>query len=126
MARATIMSLIIATHAASVRAEVRVQGPASNVRAEARDATVAEVLAALTTRFGLRIRGTVGDRRVSGDFSGSLRRVIADVLEGYDYVIRTQGDGLEVIVMGTSSPNAVLPPVYAPPTAPTSKLRRNE
>jgi len=87
---------------------------------------VADVLAALAERFGLRVRGTVGDRRISADFDGSLRRVIARVLDGYNYVIRTRGDGLEVMVLDAASPNAVPPPVYAPPTYPAAKLRRNE
>ena len=121
-----MMSLVVVAHAASARAEIRVEGPASDVRVDARDATVADVLAALAERFGLRVRGTVGDRRVSADFEGPLRRVIARVLDGYNYVIRTRGDGLEVMVLDIASPNAVPPPIYAPPTYPTAKLRRNE
>jgi hypothetical protein len=121
-----MMPLLIAAHAVSVRAEIRVAGSASNVHVDARDATVADVLAALAERFGLHVRGPVGDRRISATFDGSLRRVVGRVLDGYDYVIRTRGDTLEVMVLGTASPNAVLPPVYAPPTHPVSKLRRNE
>src|SRR5262249_45990033 len=34
---------------------------------EARDAAVADVLAALTQRFGLRMSGTVGDRHISAN-----------------------------------------------------------
>jgi hypothetical protein len=116
-----MLPLLIAAYAASARAEIRVEGSALNVRVDARDATVAEVLAALTGRFGLRVRGTVGDRRISADFAGSLRRVIARVLEGYNYVIRTRGDVLEVMVMDTASPNALPPPLYAPPTYPATQ-----
>jgi hypothetical protein len=121
MAYAIMLPLLIAAYAASARAEIRVEGSALNVRVDARDATVAEVLAALTGRFGLRVRGTVGDRRISADFAGSLRRVIARVLEGYNYVIRTRGDVLEVMVMDTASPNALPPPLYAPPTYPATQ-----
>jgi len=121
MAYAIMLPLLIAAYAASARAEIRVEGSALNVRVDARDATVAEVLAALTGRFGLPVRGTVGDRRISADFAGSLRRVIARVLEGYNYVIRTRGDVLEVMVMDTASPNALPPPLYAPPTYPATQ-----
>jgi hypothetical protein len=39
--------LLFAAHAASARAEIRVEGSASNVHVAARDATVADVLVAL-------------------------------------------------------------------------------
>src|SRR6201999_2925856 len=106
-------------------AEIRVDGPASDVRVSAQDATVSDVLSALAERFGMRFRGAVGERRISANFDGSLRQVIARVLNGYDYVISVHGDGLEVMVLGTASPNAVPPPVYATPTHPASKLRRD-
>ncbi len=124
--RAMIVPLILAPYAASVRAEIRVEGRASDVHVDARDATVADVLAALSERFGLRVRGSVGDRRMSADFDGSLRHVITRVLDGYNYVVRTRSDGFEVTVFDAASPNAVPPPVYAPPTYPAAKLRRDE
>jgi hypothetical protein len=125
MAYAMVL-LVIAAHAASARAEIRIEGSASSVRVEARDATVADVLAALAERFALHVRGAAGDRRISADFDGPLRRVIGRVLEGYDYVIRTSGDGLEVMVLGAASSNAVAPPVYRVPTYPAARLRRDE
>jgi hypothetical protein len=121
-----VVPLLIAAHVASACAEIRVEGVASNLHLDARDATVADVLAVLAERFGLRVRGTVGGRRISADFDGSLRRVIAHVLDGYNYVIRTRGDGLEVMVLDPASPNAVPAPIYAPPTYPAAKLRRDE
>ena len=126
MAYAMVL-LVIAAHAAAAHAEIRIEGSASSVRVEARDATVADVLAALAGRFALRVRGTAGDRRIiSADFDGPLRRVIARVLDGYDYVIRARGDGLEVMVLGTASSNAVASPVYRVPTYPAAHLRRDE
>src|SRR5262249_6577504 len=52
--------LFAALHCNCVRAEIRVQGPADDVRVEARDATVADILAALGERFALRYRGATG------------------------------------------------------------------
>ena len=118
--------LVIAALTASARAEIRIAGSASSVRVEARDATVADVLAALAQRFAVRVRGTTGDRRVSADFDGPLRRVIAQVLKGYDFVILARGDGLEVMVLGVASSNAEAPPVYRVPTYPAARLRRDE
>jgi len=126
LAAYALVLLAMAAHAAPGQPEIRVEGSASSVHLNARDATRTDILAALAKRFDLRFRGAAGDGRITADFDGPLRRVIASVLNGYDYVIRTHDDGLEVILLETSSPKAVLAPVYAPPTYPTARLRRDE
>jgi hypothetical protein len=110
----------------SLHAEVRVQGQAGDVRVEAHDATVAEILAALGERFALRYRGTTGSDGVTATFDGSLRYVVGRVLDGYNYFIETRGDGLEVVVLGAASSHAVPAPVYAPPTYPAKNVRRTD
>ena len=110
----------------SLRAEVRVQGRAGDVRVEAHGATVAEILAALGERFALRYRGTTGSDGVTATFDGSLRYVVGRVLDGYNYFIETRGDGLEVVVLGAASSHAVPAPVYAPPTYPAKNVRRTD
>jgi hypothetical protein len=110
----------------SLRAEVRVQGQAGDVRVEAHGATVAEILAALGERFALRYRGTTGSDGVTATFDGSLRYVVRRVLDGYNYFIETRGDGLEVVVLGAASSHAVPAPVYAPPTYPAKNVRRTD
>lgn len=117
--------LLAALHCACVRAEVRVQGEVRDVRVEAHGATVAEILAALGERFALHYRGTTGDRGLTATFEGPLRRVVARTLDGYNYIIREGGDGLEVIVLSTQSPNAVAQPPFAPPTVPSRRQRED-
>ena len=123
---AVAVALLAAAHAAPAPAEVNVSGASSNVHMEVRDAPLGDILTALGQRFNLRIHGTVGDRRVSAHFEASLRRVLAYLLDGYDYVIRMNGDLLEVTVLNAASQHAVPAPVYAPPTYPVAKLRRDE
>jgi hypothetical protein len=118
--------LLAAIQSGGVRAEVRVQGAARDVRVEAQDATVADILAALAQRFALRYRGSTGTRGVTATFEGSLRHVVGRVLDGYNYVIQARDDGLEVIVLSTTSPNAVVQPTIAPQTHPSKSTRRNE
>lgn len=110
----------------SLRAEVRVQGQAGDVRVEAHDATVAEILAALGERFALRYRGTTGSDGVTATFDGSLRYIVGRVLDGYNYFIETRGDAIEVVVLGAASSHAVPAPVYAPPTYPAKNVRRTD
>ena len=123
---AITVPLLVAAHAAPARAEVRIEGTASNVHVDARDASTAAILAALAQRFNLRVSGTVRDRRISADYDGSLRHVIARLLDGYNYVIRTGSDGLEVTVVDASGTHPVAPPIYRVPPYPTAHLRRDE
>jgi len=124
---ATIAGVIFAAlPASSLRAEVHVQGQAGDVRVEAHDATVAEILIALGERFALRYRGTTGSDGVTATFEGPLRRVVGRVLDGYNYVIEPRGDGLEVVVLGATSSHAVSAPVYAPPSFPAKNVRRTD
>lgn len=126
MTYAMIVPLLTAVHIALARAEIRIEGSALNVRVEARDASVADVLTALARRFGVRVRGTADNRRVSAKLEGSLRQVITRVLDGHNYVIRAYGDALEVMILTAGSPYAVPAPVIAPPSVPAARLRRNE
>ncbi|MEH2491077.1 hypothetical protein [Bradyrhizobium sp. AZCC 2230] len=121
---AAVIFAALATNA--LRAEVRVHGQAGDVRVEAHDATVAEILAALGERFALRYRGATGGDGVTATFEGPLRRVVGRVLDRYNYVIETRGDRLEVIVLGAASSDAVLAPMYAPTTRPAKNVRRTD
>jgi len=96
-----IAELLLATlYGRCAGAEVWVQGSAGDVRVEARGASVAEILTALGERYAVRYRGTPVGTDLTATFEGPLRRVVVRVLAGNDYVIKTGGDGLEVILLG--------------------------
>ena len=103
--------LLASLHCSCVGAEIRVQGQAGDVRLEAHDATVAEILAALGERYAVHYRGTTGSGGVTATFEGPLRRVVARVLNGHNYVIQARGDALEVIVVSVGSSAAAEPPM---------------
>jgi len=117
--------LLAALDCNSVRAEVRVQGQADDVLVEAHDASVADILAALAKRFALHYRGAPDVAGITATFEGPLRRVVARVLAGYNFVIAARGDDIEVIVLSAESPHAVPAPVFAPPTYPSKSTRRD-
>ena len=98
--------LVAALYGNCARAEIRVQGPADNVRVEANGATVIEILAALGEHYPVRYRGTPGSGGVIETFEGPLRRVLVRVLKGNDFVIKGGTDGFEVIVLSRGSPAA--------------------
>jgi hypothetical protein len=106
--------LLAAPPGHAVGADIRVQGSADSVRIEAHDATRGDILAALAGRFPLTWRGVTDDRAVTGTFEGPLRDVVKRVLEGYNFVINTKDDGLEVVVVSPESGQAVPPPRPVP------------
>jgi hypothetical protein len=100
---------------------VRVRGDAAAVRLDARRSTIADVLAALNTSFDMSYSSwVVLDEEINGTYTGSLRRVIARVLDGYNYVIKQDNAKLDIIVLGKRGERAV--PVAAP-TDPFHPLR---
>jgi hypothetical protein len=110
--------LAVLLGADSVRGESRVTGQPDAVRVEARDTPVEEVLGALGQNFGLYYRSTAPlSRRVTGTYVGSLQRVVARLLDGYDFVMKTDAGSVEVVVYGVVKPGeTVLAPksVQAP------------
>ena len=112
-----------------------VGGAADDVRLEVTDASLDDVLAALGVNFGLRYRSPAPlGRRITGAHRGSLQRVVALLLDGYDFVVKTGAEGVEVTVYGTGKPQdtsapskaveAVMP--AAPAQTSSARSRREE
>jgi hypothetical protein len=111
--------------AASTPGAIRVRGDAAAIRLDARRTTIADVLAALNTSFDLSYSSwIVLDEEINGTYTGSLKRVIARVLDGYNYVIKQDNATLDVIVLGKRGERAV--PIAAPadPFHPLRERRR--
>lgn len=96
---------------------VRLQGSAESLQLEARDSTIAAVLAAMGRAFAVRYRSSILlDDAISGTYVGSLGRVIGRVLARYDYTIKHQDYAVEVSILGKhgeqalpAAPEAVAP-----------------
>ena len=104
---------------------VRVRGDAAAVRLDARRTTIADVLSALNTSFDMSYSSWIAlDEEINGTYTGPLRRVIARVLDGYNYVIKQDNAKLDIIVLGKRGERAV--PVAAPadPFHPLRERRR--
>jgi len=97
---------------------VRLQGNAEALRLEVHDSTIATVLAAIGRAFGVQYRSSTPiDDAVSGTYTGSLTRVIANVLDGYNYAIKHEGSVLDVSIFGRS-PGQGTPAASSPAIAP--------
>jgi hypothetical protein len=93
------------------RAEVRVEGDSTAVRVTTSQETISEVLSALAAALHFRYRTAVSlDASANAVYSGSLREVVARVLDGYNYVIKGNRGTIEVIVTGRRGEVAPRPP----------------
>lgn len=98
LAGVLIMALGLTSRTA--HAEVRVEGQIDSVRIEVRDASVRDVLEALSSTFHLRVEGSAAlDRPVSGTYKGSLQQVVARLLTGRDYVATYSTGKVEIRIL---------------------------
>jgi hypothetical protein len=112
-----LLAAIVAAGSTSVRAEVDVQGDLAAVRLKANQAPVSEVLSALGAAFNVRYRSSISlDATIDITYTGPLARVLPRVLDGYNYVIKKEGETIEVLVFGRQGdrPTAVEPPKPSP------------
>jgi hypothetical protein len=113
---AVISAAWLAVWGGAASAQVQVSGQTDAVRIEATDATLREVLDALRANFSLRYRSDEPlDTRITLAFGGSLPRVAARVLDGYDFVIKINAQEIDVLVIrqSQSDTKAVAAPIPA-------------
>ena len=93
-----------------VLAEIQVRGSPEAVRIEARDTPVEDILAALGQKFGVHYQLSAPlDKRVSGTYVGPLRRVVTRILDGYNFILKTDNGSIAVTVVGTPDGAAAVP-----------------
>jgi hypothetical protein len=90
------------------RAETQVRGTPQSVVVEAQNATVEEILVALTDTFKVQFRSAASlDKRLTGTYEGTLQQAVSHILKGYDFVVKSGQSGLEVTLLGAGRPVAV-------------------
>jgi hypothetical protein len=110
MPAAILLGAALAIAPTLVLAEIQVRGSPDAVRIEARDTPVEEILAALNRAFGMHYQLSANlDKRLSGTYVGSLRRVLTRILDGYNFVLKTDNGTIAVTVLGTPNASAAVP-----------------
>ncbi len=118
-------ALLLSTMPARPSAKIEVAGQWDALRLTAEDASIDEILAALSAKFNLTYSSAPQlDRTVAGAYSGTLQQVMGRVLDGYDYVVNVSGERIELKVLsrsGSVAKPSMLPPPpsQAAATAPT-------
>ena len=112
------MGVALAIGPAPALAEMQVGGSRDAVRIEARDAPVVEILAALRQALGMDYQLSINvDKRLSGTYVGSLPRVLTRILDGYNFILKTDNGSFAVAVVGTPYPPGSFPTLPASSSA---------
>ncbi|SRR6266566_2086796 len=98
-------------------AEVHVEGSPAVVRVSTSRDTISDVLSALAATFNVRYRTAIPlNATADATYSGSLQQVISRLLDGYNYVLKTDDSKTsEIVVFGRRGK------VVGPPKAPADK-----
>jgi hypothetical protein len=114
LALATALACGFATCA---RADVHIEGHPAAVRVMTDHAAISDVLSAFAENFKVTYRTSVPlDGAAAATYAGSFGQVISRLLEGYNYVVKKDGETTEIIVFGRRGEVAIPPP--APKAAP--------
>jgi hypothetical protein len=98
-----VFAAIIGSMPGTASAVSEVEGQADAVKLRAENASIREVLDALSAKFKLSYKVPPNlIRNMTGEYSGSLNQVLARVLDGNDYVVETSEDGVKIVVLGAS------------------------
>jgi hypothetical protein len=105
-------------------AKIEIEGQSDALRLTAEDASIDEVLAALSAKCNLTYSSEPElDRIVVGSYSGTLQQVVGRILEGYDYVVNVSVERIELKILSRSAsvakPSTLPPPQPSQPVAPT-------
>jgi hypothetical protein len=81
-----------------------IQGAADDLRLNAQNATIIEILDALSDRFKFTytVRSPSG-RSLNGIYSGTLHETLTRVLDGNDYIVKLSDSGFDIVVLGPSN-----------------------
>jgi hypothetical protein len=98
----------------SDQGKVHIDGDATALQIDVRQATLAEVMTALG-RFNLRYQSPIElNDVVSGTYAGSLGRVLSRMLAAYNYAVKKDGGNIDVIVVGRRGEQAFVAPQVIP------------
>jgi len=104
---------------------LHVQGSPAAVHLEAHRTTIAQVLSALITNYDMSYSASIPlDRMLDGTYTGSLRRVVSRVLQGYNFAIEQENAKLTVVIFDKGGEQAIAAPRQHPVSEHRAQLAR--
>jgi hypothetical protein len=117
-----VVAVLVCALAPGARAEVHIEGSPEAVRVATSHDAISAVLSALAATFKVKYRTDIALDAVAGAaYSGSIREVISNLLDGYNYVVKSNQDKIEIVVYGKRG-EAAIPAPPAPPATPAKGI----
>jgi len=89
---------------AAARAEFSIEGGVSALRVEATQTPIEEIFSAISAIYGVNVTASaLPEQPITGIYSGPLERVIAGMLDRYDYVLSVSPDAIDIVFLGMRS-----------------------
>lgn len=112
-----VAAALACAYAPGARAEVHIEGSPAAVRVTTSHDEISAVLLEFAATFKVKYRSEIALDAVAGAiYSGSIREVISSLLDGYNYVVKSDRDSIEIIVYGKRGTAAIPAPPAAPVT----------
>jgi hypothetical protein len=112
---ADLLHSVAALRPATNASLLHVQGSPAAVHLEVRQTTIAQVLAALMTAYDMSYSASIPlERLLDGTYTGTLRRVVSRVLQGYNFAIEQDNTKLVVIIFDKGGEQAIAAPRQHP------------
>lgn len=82
-------------------AAVQFSGDRNAVSIQARKTSIEQILKLLGREFDLQYTSSISlDREISGIFKGTLTQVVERILDGFNFVVKTDGRRIDIAVLG--------------------------
>jgi hypothetical protein len=103
--------------ATNADADVHIDGTPAAIRITTNQDSIADVLAALSAAFKIRYRTSIRlDAPTATTYAGSFGQVVARLLDGYNYIVKNDGETAEIVVLGKRGDAPIVAPSSKPPT----------
>jgi hypothetical protein len=100
------------------RADLHVGGNPKAVTIDAQNSSIKEILAELGKSFDVHVQSTADlNKQITGTYEGSLSKVLIRLLEGYNVILKTGHDGIQLTVLGTKNASGTVTVSPAPSAA---------
>jgi hypothetical protein len=98
-----VIGVLLSMPLGSASAATQVRGQQDDLQIDTQNASIREVLDALSAKFKLTYKLPPGiGRSLTGLYSGTLYRALARILDGNDYFLEVSDGGVKVVVLGAS------------------------
>jgi hypothetical protein len=115
LALAVIAALPLAALPLAAHGEVHVDGSPAAVHITTSSDSIGDVLSALDVAFNVQHRSAITlDAAANPTYAGSIDRVIANLLDGFNYAVKKSQGTTEIIVFGRRGELAIPPPAPKP------------